>query len=235
MKPAVYLISLFLLLCPAFAMAQESNEYVLDIGEFTKIKLSDRVDVVYRSSPDSVGMIIYRATPRHAEAYSFNVKKGTLQINLEQEWEADMPVVYVYSSFLTEVENEGEGSISAFSPAPCPEFSAKMIGNGSIIVDNINATSVSASLMTGNGSITMTGSAGEASATMVAAGKIDLSYLSASKVNCKCVGSGWISCWARKTLSVKGIGSTKIYYRGTPQISKFGAAKILPIADKPKE
>lgn len=235
-----HLLSLLVIVCTLLGAAlplraQEPAEYVLDIGEFTKIKLSDRVNVVYRTTPDSVGMISYRAHPRHAEAYSFTVKKGTLRVHLEQEWEDSMPTVYVYSTFLSEVENEGEGSLTVCSPAPCPEFSAKMIGNGFIIVDNINATSVSASLMAGNGKIIMTGSTTDASATMMGAGRIDLSYLSATNVSCKSIGAGSISCWARKKLSVKGIGSTKIYYRGNPEISKFGGAKILPASEMPKE
>ncbi len=211
--------------------AQTLGEYQLQVGEFTKIKVPDRVDVIYRNVPDSAGMVAYKATPRHAEAYSFSVKKGTLRVNLEQEWEEGMPTVYVYSSFLSGVENEGDGTVTVYSPAPCPEFEARLIGNGTIMVDNINTTQTSATLMTGNGLITITGATGEASASMMGAGRIDLSCLSATDVSCKAVGSGWISCWARKKLSVKGIGSTKIYYRGEPEISRMGGAKVLPISE----
>ena len=235
MKRIFLLLTIAILAAAQPILADKLGEYVLNVGEFTKIKVPDRVDVVYRNVPDSAGMITYAASPRHAEAYSFNVKKGTLQIHLEQEWEQGMPTVYVYSTFLSGVENEADGTLTVCSPAPCPSFDAKLIGNGRIIVDNINTTRANASLMTGNGSIIMTGSTQEASASMMGAGKIDLSCLSARDVSCRSVGSGWISCWARKKLTVKGLGSTKIYYRGDPEISKMGAAKILPITDQPKD
>lgn len=215
--------------------ADNLAKYELNVGEFTKLKISGNVDIVYRNNPDSVGMVAYTASPRHAEAFAFSLKKETLRITLEQEWEAGMPVVYVYSSFLSSVENEADGTLTVFSPAPCPSFDVRLIGNGKIVVDNINSTSMSASLLTGKGNIAVTGATKDVSASMMGAGSIDLSCLSATDVSCKSIGTGWISCWARKKLNVKGIGSTRIYYRGDPEINKIGGAKILPISEQPKQ
>lgn len=214
------------------AATAADHHYVIPVGEFTRIKLSADANVVYRNVPDSAGMVAFDASDRVADAYTFDVRKGTLRISLDHEWTTPLPTVYVYSSFLSGVENEEGGSITVFSPAPAPEFEAKMIGNGSITADNVNATQVTATFVTGNGSITITGNASAVSASMAGAGKIDLSYLSADKVAVKAVGSGWISCWARKELSVMGLGSTKIYYRGNPTITRKGTSQVLPISEK---
>ena len=48
-------------------------------------------------------------------------------------------------------------------------------------------------------------------------------------VNCKIIGSGSIGCWCLSKLDVRGIGSTKIYYKGTPEIKKVGGGKLFPL------
>ena len=227
------LLNILLALSAVFtATADNLHDYVLTVGEFTRIKVTGDINVIYRNVPDSLGMVSFSAPDRMADAIGFRVKKGTLTISPERKDTGALPTVRVYSSFLSAVENEAGGTVSVYSPAPCPEFSARQIGNGHIVADNVNATEVSASLTTGNGSVTVTGATQQASATMLGAGTIDISCLSARDVSCKSVGSGSISCWARRQLSVRGIGSTRIYYRGEPEISKSGGARILPISAK---
>ncbi|MDE5645853.1 MAG: hypothetical protein K2I45_09485, partial [Muribaculaceae bacterium] len=43
------------------------------------------------------------------------------------------------------------------------------------------------------------------------------------------LGTGSIGCWPERALDVRGIGTTKIYYRGDPRIKKVGGARLWQI------
>lgn len=43
------------------------------------------------------------------------------------------------------------------------------------------------------------------------------------------VGSGAIGCWPTESISVKGLGSTKVYYRGDPVVKKGPGLKLFRI------
>ena len=58
--------------------------------------------------------------------------------------------------------------------------------------------------------------------------------LEAQSVKCSVLGTGSIGCWAVDNLDVRGIGTTKIYYRGEPKVKKVGGARLLPIYEEPQ-
>ena len=67
---------------------------------------------------------------------------------------------------------------------------------------------------------------------MVGTGTINADGLKTELVNCKIMGSGTIGCWPLSRLDVRGIGSTKIYYKGAPEIKKVGGGKLFPLTDE---
>ncbi|MBD5312491.1 MAG: DUF2807 domain-containing protein [Muribaculaceae bacterium] len=213
------------------AQAQKLNDYRLEVGQFDKLKVTDNVNVIYRCMPDSAGYIAYRSTEQFSDAFIFTLNKGTLriQVSTEDVGAPDLPVVYVYSDFLTEVENSSDFKLTIFSPAPCPEFKAIQVGNGSIVVDDIRATKVTAALATGNGTLNLSGSCEQAVYRMVGVGMIEADMLRANSVSCKILGNGTIGCWPLQRLDVKGIGSTKIYYKGDPTVKKAGGGKLFQL------
>lgn len=56
------------------ALAQERT-YRLDVGRFDKIKITDNVNVVYRSVPDSTGMAVFTGAEEFANAFIFTNSK----------------------------------------------------------------------------------------------------------------------------------------------------------------
>lgn len=213
------------------ASAQET--YTVEVGQFDKLRVLDNVNVVYRCLPDSTGFIQYRGDRQFADAFIITPKDGTLkiQVSTEDVGHPDLPVLYVYSDFLTQVENSSNFSITVENPAPCAEFKATQVGNGSLTVENIKTNKLQAAINTGNGSVNISGMAVEASFKMVGTGIISADRLEAKNVKCRILGSGSIGCWPTETLTVRGLGSTKIYYKGDPKIRKSGGGKLFPLPD----
>lgn len=232
---------LFLLLnCFFFALglcAQEIQTYKVEVGQFNKLRVTDNVNVVYRCLPDSSGFVQYRGRKEFADAFILTPKDGQLrvQVSTEDVGNPDLPVLYVYSDFLNYVENSSDFTLIVENPAPCAEFKAMQIGNGTTTVENIKATKVEGVLATGKGTVNLSGECHEGAFKMVGAGLISADRLKADKVFCKILGSGSMGVWATEMLNVKGIGSTKIYYKGEPIVKKVGGGKLfeLPEEDAP--
>lgn len=211
--------------------AEELKDYKLEVGQFNKLKITDDVNVEYRCNPDSTGWIFYRGEEEFADAFIFSNDKGTLkiQVSTEDVDKPNLPTVYVYSDYLTEVENSSNYIIRVRKPAPMPAFKIVQIGNGKIEVSDVNATTVMMKLATGNGTIVVDGECKTAEFTMVGTGLIQADMLKSTDSNCKILGSGSIGCWATDKLEVFGIGTTKIYYKGEPAIKKKGGGKLFPL------
>lgn len=210
---------------------EEMKEYSVEVGQFTAIKLQDNVNVVYRCNPDSTGMVYYKGVEDFANAFIFsnNGKQLKIQVNTEDVGKVGMPTLYVYSDFLERVSNYSEYNITVENPAPCPIFTATLVGNGSVSVSGIKSTEVKGKITAGGGTITLEGNCGKATLQMTGAGVIQADQLKAGEVNCKIFGGGSIGCDPIRELIVKGIGSTKIYYRGEPQIHHKGGGKLIQI------
>lgn len=212
--------------------AEKSSKYALQIGNFNKIRIDDNVNVVYNNKPDSTGYAMFFGRPEFADSFIFtNNGKGTLrvQVNTDDVNSPDLPTLYIYSDYLTSVVSSSEKTVEIHAPAPAPEFSARLVGNGRIIADNLNCTVVKGELSTGCGTVLLHGKADKAVLKMVGTGVIQADKLRANRVDCTILGSGQIGCWAVDFLTVKGIGSTKIYYRGNPRIKKTGGGKLISI------
>lgn len=226
-----------LILASAFAKADDFQTYSINVGQFDRLKVFNDVNVIYRSVPDSTGMAVFQGGKVMADLFYFTNNDGTLTIQTNTS-PADtspaytgIPTVYLYSDYLTLVENSSDCDVSLLCTVPVPTFKAKQIGNGKIIAENVNATNVEAALLTGNGQVTITGQCQKATLRMLGTGLIMADRLKAGKVNCKILGSGSIGCWPITVLDVRGIGSTKIYYKGSPEIKKSGGGKLFPIPD----
>ena len=185
---------------------------------------------MWRCLPDSAGYIQFYGEERFADAFILtNNGKGTLKVQVSTEDVNDpaLPTLYVYSSFLTEVKSNSALSVSAESVPPAADFKVTLIGNGRIDAGGLRCTRVSAKIATGNGVVTLGGECHDASFAMLGTGQIRADELEAQDVSCSIMGTGSIYTWPVEKLSTKGIGSTTIYYRGTPgEIRKRGRRRI---------
>ena len=187
-------------MCLLTAHAQK-HEYEIKVGEFNTLQVVDNANVVWRCLPDSAGYIQFYGEERFAD-----------------------------SSFLTEVKSNSALSVSAESVPPAADFKVTLIGNGRIDAGGLRCTRVSAKIATGNGVVTLGGECHDASFAMLGTGQIRADELEAQDVSCSIMGTGSIYTWPVEKLSTKGIGSTTIYYRGTPgEIRKRGGGKLVQL------
>lgn len=226
------LTAILLTLCFAGASASDLVKYELKVNEFHELKVVDAIRVVYSSKPDSAGMAVFTCPTSQASALIFNNKNGKLsmQISTESVGSKDLPVVYVYSSYLNKIENSGDSLVKAVTVAEGPKFTATLIGNGRLSVPNVKATEVNAAIQTGNGTLVIGGKCDRANIKFIGTGVIQADELEAVDVSVKAGGTGSIGVWAEKALSVSGMGSTKVYYKGSPEIKNRAAGvKVLPL------
>ena len=230
-KRLLSILTLLLFFCLPFR-AQEVYLYEIELGQFDKVNVTDNVNVVYRCLPDSTGFAQFTGKPEFADAFILTRKdNGSLriQVSTEDVGAPDLPILYIYSDFLRSVENSSSFTLTVESLAPCAEFKATQVGNGKINIDNVRASKVVAALNTGNGSVNISGSCETAIFKMIGTGLISADRLEADNVQCRILGTGSIGCWPLETLSIKGLGSTKIYYKGKPEIKKSGGGKLFEL------
>lgn len=214
------LIPIITMLAGMALNGQNLTKYELKVGEFNELKVVDGINVDYRCNPDSAGLAVFTSMPDKASAFIFNNKKGKLsmQISTESVNIIDMPVVTVYSEYLTKVENSGDSTVRVLSVARGPKFSATLIGNGRLAVHNVSSTEVNGKITTGNGTLVLDGTCERANITFMGTGVIQADGLKAQQVSVKASGTGSIGVWAENKLSIMGAGSTKVYYNGEPEI-----------------
>lgn len=210
------------------------HPYHLQFDEFHELKVVDGVNVDYICDKEKAGRIEFEADSSVASAVMFNPGKGKLTISLatRDTVYTNLPTVRVYSSYLSSVKNEGDSTVRVIAPAPCPEFQATLIGNGRLIVRDLEATEVKAKIAAGHGSIILTGNVTVAKlSTIGGASDIQADALKSKECSASVTGTGAITCWATGKLSYGGAGSGKISYRGHPEISKkfLSKVKLIPL------
>lgn len=153
-----------------------------------------------------------------------------MKLSTENVGIANLPVVTVYSTYLTKIENSGDSLVKVVNVAEGPKFTAKLIGNGRLAVQGVKATEVTAALSTGNGTLVIGGQCEHVNFNFTGTGVIQADGLEAQTASVKAGGTGSIGLWAAKTLNVMGMGSTKIYYKGTPEIKNRSVGiKTFPL------
>lgn len=218
--------------------AQDKTVHVIKVGDFNELRLTDNINVIYSYNVDSIGIARFECTQTIADKLMFtNNTKGklTIQVATEAVGSKDLPLVYIYSNFLQSVDNASDSVIKIMNIAPVPSVKLKLSSNGKIIAHNIEGTTVEAQIMTGKGSIIVDGKCTTASLRNLGTGEIQADKLIAEDVNCNLTGTGTIGCYASNILSIKGIGTGKVYYLGNPKeikTFKLGSIKAIPLDPK---
>ncbi len=209
------------LACSMLVANAQNKDYKLDIGDFHELTVADNIPVVYKNSVDSAGMAYYSCSPAVASSIAFSNDKAKLKIQYNQDSDiTDTPVITLYSSTLTKVTNWGDSTIVIRQLTPVSEFKAKVIGNGDITVLNLVSTKADAAVQAGSGHIYMSGRSQNAKFELASAGSIEGGDMEAKQVTCSIVGTGSIDCYPLDKLTVRGLGSGKVFYRGNPATVK---------------
>ncbi len=257
MMKKVYTLILLLACIPLWAMAQDADNledaapdtaalseslpsglgrYELRVEEFTHLNVVDGINVEYHCSNDSAGLVTFTTTRDIASNLLFGTNgKGKLTVEKafhpEGGSQQGLPVVHVYSRFLTEVTNAGDSLVRVHSPKPTPKFKASLIGNGKLSVRGLDCGKVEGAIKTGNGTLTLSGECREAVLGNTGVGVIIADSLKAQKAVCKFFGNGTTGVWAIDELIVKGMLPGKLYYKDTPQkIRNYSVGvKLIPM------
>ncbi|MBD5261862.1 MAG: hypothetical protein HDS38_07005 [Bacteroides sp.] len=213
------------------ALQISAKQFTMPVGQFSKLSVDDSVNVVYVGGDGSPSRATYDGDAKYAHAFLITHKGDKLRIQVETAYVGDpeLPTIYVYSDFLKNASLSADATLTLKSVAPTSELSVSVMGNGTLIADGLKVTKIGAAIKSGNGTISLSGHAQTADFTMVGNGTIQADRLQAVTVNCKILGQGSIGCWPDEHLKVRGIGNTKIYYKGTPEIEKKGGGKIFPL------
>lgn len=201
-----------------FSVSAQSGLYKLDVGDFSELKVSDGINVEYYNSIDSAGWAYFECDPATAQMLMFTNKKNTLTIQVASDGVVvkDLPTVKVYSMTLQKVENSGDSLVTVKRMVPVREFKGSVVGNGTLVVDDVRTHKASFAVRTGNGHLVANGTTRQANLRNVGTGKLEASGLQAEDVKCNILGTGPIDCNASVALSVSGAGTGKVFYGGTP-------------------
>lgn len=223
-------LAIIALCCMAVAGAEPRT---INVGEFNELVVNDGINVVYSNNADSLGLVAFDIEKEYTSYIMAERNKGKLKIQLDQAALTlkNLPTVYVYSSYLYKAENAKDSTLTLLGVAPGAKIDVNLQGNGKIIAHDLNAININLKLLTGKGTIIASGKCENLTISNIGTGEIQADEVAAKSVKCSLMGTGTIGCRPSETLSVKGIGSGKVYYIGKPVItkSKLSNVKIVQL------
>lgn len=202
--------------------AEPVDRYELKVGDFTELNVVDGINVVYKCSEDSAGVAVFSTGKDIADQIIFeNNNKGKLKIEKkfhnEDELKSGLPVIWVYSKFLNGVQNSGDSTVVVQKIMPTAKVNATVIGNGTLIIRDVDCNRFDGAIKTGRGQLVVSGKCDNANFSNVGVGAIQADQLEAQNVSCRFLGTGTIGVWPVASLTVKGMMAGKLYYKGTPK------------------
>ena len=205
-------------LLSASAALTSAAGYRLNVADFNTLSVDNGVNVTYRCVPDSAGMVVFECDPELASKILLINNKSNLrvQVDIDEGIPQNLPLLHVYSSGLTGVTNSGDSLVVVSLAGPGEKFSARVIGNGTINIHDVNVRQAEAKVTAGKGFISIDGNADKAKLFIAGTGRIDASGLRAEEVRSASIGPGHIICNPSKKLSVSGL-SGHVYYLTRPE------------------
>ena len=216
-------ITLLTLAAPIIGMGRSTQRYELKVNDFKELRVDNDITVDYYCNPDSAGYAVFTATDAQSGWVLFdNNGRGKLSVQTDTDYPAGekMPRIRVYSSSLEKVVNSGDSLVKVYNLPAADKFKAVLIGNGRLSVPGVEASTVEASIHSGNGQLTIEGRCTEAKLHLVGTGTILADRLEAVKVKATAVGTGYIGCSPSEAITVMGAGSGSVLYRQAPPTIK---------------
>lgn len=205
----------------------------LEVQDFSQLQVSDPVNVIYRNVPDSAGYAVFETTPDVIPHLIFtnNKNKLRIQVNDANLIKHRLPTITVYSNFLTQAENSSDSTLLVDSPAPASFFKARIIGNGTLVVRNLHTNETEGKLDTGKGHLVLTGVTRNVKLSNVGTGQIEAGGLEAETGTITVLGTGPTDVNVSTELSVKGLGTGKVYLKGKPNVKNrtLGSVKVINV------
>lgn len=223
MRKIYYLLVLMMgMLSSNLGLAQQAElrHYDIDVRDFTQLIVVDGVNVEYTTGTDSVGTVSFECEPTVSSCLLFSNKNNCLKIQVDANAlpvGAKLPTVKAVSSNLTKAENSGDSTVNVSGLRNVSTFSARLIGNGTLIVRDLNADNVNGAITTGSGHLVLAGKAIKAKLSNIGTGPLEANSLDCVSVKCVSFGTGDIDCHVTEQLTIIGAGSGTVYYSGNPK------------------
>ena len=213
------------------------HRYEVLVGDFSKLKITNDLNVEYVLNPDSAGIAVFHTTRDKVNSILFSNKKSRLVIEVSTEdanKPSNLPVVRVYSSSIEELENDADSTLRVINVVqPGKKVKLRLSDNGKIISRGIVAEEIEAAIVTGRGLVLVDGKCTKANLRCTGTGEIQADELEAVDVSCMILGTGTIGCWPNGgKLTIKGSGTGKVYFKGEPSEIKshqLGKIKAIPL------
>lgn len=227
---------IFTLIALAAFTAAHAEHHTINVGEFNELVVNDNINVVYSEQKDSLGMVAFDLEKRYASMVMADRNKGKLKLQLDAEAATvlkEKPTVYVYSSYLSKAVNNNDSTLTLRTVAPGAKVDIQLKGNGKILAYGIDAVNLSLKIITGRGTIIATGRCDNLTVVNLGTGIVQADEVAAKNAKCSLMGTGTIGCAPTETLNVKGLGTGKVYYSGSPVISKvkLSTVKVIRLDD----
>ena len=216
-------ITLLTLAAPIIGMGQSTQRYELKVNDFKELRVDNDIAVDYYCNPDSAGYAVFTATDAQSGWVLFdNNGRGKLSVQTDTDYPAGekMPRIRVYSSSLEKVVNSGDSLVKVYNLPAADKFKAVLIGNGRLSVPGVEASTVEASIPSGNGQLPIEGRCTDAKLHLVGTGTILADRLEAVKIKATVVGTGHIGCSPSEAITVMGAGSGSVLYKQAPPTIK---------------
>lgn len=218
----------------AMATPATAADYELNVKPFEELQVVNGINVTYRCNTDSAGYVRFSCDPDISSMVLFSNNKNKLKIELSDEitdaQRQRLPTVTVFSVFLSKVENSGDSTVYVDTPSPAATFKARIVGNGTLIARGLHATTVEGKIATGHGHLVLAGEAQTIKLNNTGTGTIEAGTIKATTGRCSIYGTGSVDCWVTNELTVMGLGSGKIYLKGSPTTkNRTLGIKVIPV------
>lgn len=206
---------------PAVSAQSALQRYELDVKDFNTLIVDTHIRIDLKCSPDSAGKAVFYATNSQSDDIFFSNNKGRLTLSRDPSAGNDQPpFITLYSSGIKKIVNSGDSLVKIDIIEATEKFQAILIGNGRLVVHDVKAPEVDASIRSGHGQLIIDGSCTKATLSLIGTGTIQADHLDC--VNCKAsvVGTGTIGANPSESITITGMGSGNVWYRTVPPTIK---------------
>lgn len=206
---------------PTVSAQSALQRYELDVKDFNTLIVDTHIRIDLKCSPDSAGKAVFYATNSQSDDIFFSNNKGRLTLSRDPSAGNDQPpFITLYSSGIKKIVNSGDSLVKIDIIEATEKFQAILIGNGRLVVHDVKAPEVDASIRSGHGQLIIDGSCTKATLSLIGTGTIQADHLDC--VNCKAsvVGTGTIGANPSESITITGMGSGNVWYRTVPPTIK---------------
>lgn len=215
MRLNIRILILTCLLC-AFSASAQMSQHILQSRTFSDLYISGSVNVECRQSLDSVGMIVFSATPQIYNKIKCYNEGDRLNISLDRIGTLDLSrnlskIIVYYSGALSTISYAGSGRVVVDNPPVGKSVAVLLTGSGKLKIGAIKAQHLSCSVA-GSGNLSISGNttAENITCTVSGSGAVEIAHANATKTSATVKGPGDFVINGRSSeasFAIKGSGN----------------------------